>query len=191
MSSVRPIKFDIGVTVAKDVKLQLEFNPSETSAYRLLGYEHRQLMAKDFNDDEKDSGEIGSGHSMTAFYELIPAGVDNGSVKVDPLKYQRTAVVGNGELLTVKLRYKEPDGDAGKLIETSLTTGAITRKDGASEDFMFASAVAEFALILENSKYKGAASLDNVIFRAKKAKGADEDCRRAEFILLAESAKEL
>ena len=169
--------------------LQLEFNPSETAAYRLLGYEHRQLAAKDFNDDKKDSGEIGSGHSMTALYELRPVGASNELARTDDLKYQKTTVVGNGELLTVKLRYKEPDGDVSKLIETPLTSAAITRKDGASEDFRFASAVAEFALILEDSKFKGSASLGDAIARAKKAKGADDEGYRAEFVRLAESVE--
>ena len=176
-------------TVAKDVKLQLEFNPSETAAYRLLGYEHRRLAAKDFNDDNKDSGEIGSGHSMTALYELIPVGASNEVARIDELKYQKTTVVGSGELLTVKLRYKEPDGDVSKLIETPLTSAAIIRKDDASEDFRFASAVAEFALILEDSKFKGSASLGDAIARAKKAKGTDDEGYRAEFVRLAESVE--
>ena len=172
-------------TVAKDVKLQLEFNPSETSAYRLLGYEHRQLEDQDFNDDVKDSGEIGSGHSMTAFYELIPVGVSNELAKTDALKYQKTTVIESDEFMTMKLRYKEPYGDVSKLIEMPLKSAAISSGDNPSEDFRFASAVAELALLLEDSKYKGSASIKEIISRAKNAKGDDADGYRAEFVRLA------
>ena len=175
-------------TVAKDVKLQLEFNPSQAAAYRLLGYECRKLAAKDFNDDKKDAGEIGAGHTMTALYEIVPAGVAVPGGKVDALKYQKQTAVASPELLTVKLRYKEPNGSKSKLIETPVVAEAITGKNGPSEDYRFASAVAECALVLEDSKFKGAASLKAVIKRAKGAKGADENGYRAEFIRLVETA---
>lgn len=176
-------------TVAKDVKLQLEFNPTRTASYRLLGYESRKLEAKDFNDDKKDSGEMGAGHTMTAFYELIPVGAKDAESKVDPLKYQKTTSVDCKELLTVKLRYKEPDGDTSKLVEIPVTAEEITRRDGPSQDFRFASAVAEFALILEDSKFMGNADIKAAIERAKKSKGDDDNGYRAEFIRLVELAE--
>ena len=175
-------------TVAKDVKLQVEFNPAQVAAYRLLGYENRRLADKDFNDDKKDAGEIGSGHSMTAFYEIVPAGSGEEAVaSVDPLKYQRTEGVESGDLFTVKLRWKAPDGDASELAETPFAAAAAT--ETPSEDFRFASAVAEFALLLENSKFKGDASFADVLARARAAKGADPEGWRAEFIRLVEAAE--
>ncbi len=175
-------------TVAKDVKLQVEFNPAQVAAYRLLGYENRRLADKDFNDDRKDAGEIGSGHSMTAFYEIVPAGSGEEAVaSVDPLKYQRTEGVESGDLFTVKLRWKAPDGDASELAETPFAAAAAT--ETPSEDFRFASAVAEFALLLEGSKFKGTASFSNVLERARAAKGADPEGWRAEFIRLVEAAE--
>ncbi|MBQ9727401.1 MAG: von Willebrand factor type A domain-containing protein, partial [Kiritimatiellae bacterium] len=175
-------------TVAKDVKLQVEFNPAQVAAYRLLGYENRRLADKDFNDDRKDAGEIGSGHSMTAFYEIVPAGSGEEAVaSVDPLKYQKTEGVESGDLFTVKLRWKAPDGDTSELAETPFAAAAAT--ETPSEDFRFASAVAEFALLLEDSKFKGTASFSNVLSRARTAKGADEEGWRAEFIRLVEAAE--
>ena len=175
-------------TVAKDVKLQVEFNPAQVAAYRLLGYENRKLADKDFNDDRKDAGEIGSGHSMTAFYEIVPAGSGEEAVaSVDPLKYQKTEGVESGDLFTVKLRWKAPDGDASELAETPFAAAAAT--ETPSEDFRFAAAVAEYALLLENSKFKGDASFSNVLERARAAKGADDEGWRAEFIRLVEAAE--
>ena len=175
-------------TVAKDVKLQVEFNPAQVAAYRLLGYENRRLADKDFNDDKKDAGEIGSGHSMTAFYEIVPAGSGEEAVaSVDPLKYQRTEGVESGDLFTVKLRWKAPDGDASELAETPFAAAAAT--ETPSEDFRFASAVAEFALLLEGSKFKGDASFADILERARAAKGADLEGWRAEFIRLVEAAE--
>ena len=179
-------------TVAKDVKLQIEFNPAKVSGYRLLGYENRQLAAKDFNDDKKDAGEIGAGHTMTALYEIVPAGAEEKVADVDPLvdplKYQKTESVASEESFTVKLRWKKPDGDTSVLRETPCVEAAITRKE-PSESFRFASAVAEFALLLENSKFKGNASFDALINRARGAKGKDDEGYRAEFIRLAEKAQ--
>ena len=175
-------------TVAKDVKLQVEFNPAQVAAYRLLGYENRKLADKDFNDDKKDAGEIGSGHSMTAFYEIVPAGSGEEAVaSVDPLKYQKTEGVESGDLFTVKLRWKAPDCDTSELAETPFAAAAAT--ETPSGDFRFASAVAEYALLLENSKFKGTASFSNVLERARAAKGADDEGWRAEFIRLVEAAE--
>ena len=176
------------MTVAKDVKVQIEFNPSEVEGYRLLGYENRRLAAKDFNDDKKDAGEIGSGHTMTAFYEIIPAGAGEMDAGTDPLKYQKSETAKSGDLMTVKMRYKKPDGDKSILIEKAHTAAEMTRKE-PSADFRFASAVAEFALLLENSKHKGEASFAKLIERARTAKGEDREGYRAEFIRLAEAAE--
>ena len=175
-------------TVAKDVKLQLEFNPAEVKGYRLLGYESRRLAAKDFNDDKKDAGEIGSGHTMTAFYEIVPAGSDEKIADVDPLKYQKRTESGRGEVCTVKLRWKKPDGDTSMLKEIPISEAQITSKT-PSEDFRFASAVAEFALLASDSKFKGDASFDRILDRARHAKGEDLEGYRAEFIRLVETAQ--
>ncbi|MBQ6136085.1 MAG: VWA domain-containing protein [Kiritimatiellae bacterium] len=175
-------------TVAKDVKLQLEFNPAEVKGYRLLGYESRKLAAKDFNDDKKDAGEIGSGHTMTAFYEIVPAGSEEKVADVDPLKYQKRTESGRGEVCTAKLRWKKPDGDKSVLKEIPVSEAAITLKT-PSEDFRFASAVAEFALLLKDSKFSGEASFGAVLERARGAKGEDGNGYRAEFIRLVEAAE--
>ena len=176
------------MTVAKDVKLQLEFNPAQVGAYRLLGYENRLLAAKDFNDDKKDAGEMGSGHSMTAFYELVPAGATNTVAKTDALKYQKQVPVANEELLTVKLRYKLPEADTSMRIDQPVVAKDITPAE-PSESFRFASSVVEFALLMKDSSFKGSASFDSVIKRARAAKGADNDGWRAEFIRLVETAQ--
>ena len=138
---------------------------------------------------KKGDGDIGVGHCMTAFYELVPPGAADDVAKVDALKYQKSEPVESDELLTVKLRWKAPDGDVSRLEEMPVRAEAITSEDGASEDFRFASAVAEYALLLENSKFKGEASFRSVIERAKAAKGADASGDRAEFIRLAERAE--
>ena len=130
------------VTIAKDVKLQIEFNPGVVKAYRLLGYENRLLNAEDFNDDQKDAGELGAGHSVTALYELIPANSDEPVPGIDPLQYQQTSVVASDDLLTLKLRYKQPDGDTSKLLQTSLERNGNTPDSGSepSNNLMIASA---------------------------------------------------
>ena len=176
------------LTVAKDVKLQLEFNPAQVGAYRLLGYENRLLAAKDFNDDKKDAGEMGSGHSMTALYELVPPGATNEVAATDALKYQKQVPVANEELLTVKLRYKLPDAETSTRMDQPVIAAAVTPAQ-PSESFRFASAVAEFALLMKDSAYKGSASFDAVVKRAKEAKGRDDDGWRAEFIRLVEAAE--
>ena len=150
------------VTVAKDVKLQIEFNPAYVSAYRQIGYENRAMAAEDFSDDTKDGGEIGAGHSVTVLYELIPAGSEE-TAGTD-LKYQEQTVSGDaadsGEWLTLSIRYKEPDGDASKLL--SYVIGDDDCTDRPSEDFRFAAAVAEFAMVLTDSEYIGDGSLRHV-----------------------------
>jgi Ca-activated chloride channel family protein len=176
-------------TIAKDVKIQVEFNPAHVQAYRLIGYENRLLKDEDFNDDKKDAGELGSGHTVTALYEIIPTGVESEFVKdIDPLKYQENKNTGNAnsnELLTVKFRYKTPDGDTSKLISKTVKKGV----KNASENLNWASAVAGYGMLLRNSEFKGDLTFDKVLVIAKGAKGADEFGYRAEFIQLVELAK--
>jgi Ca-activated chloride channel family protein len=195
------------VTIAKDVKIQIEFNPAQAAAYRLIGYEKRILAKEDFNNDAKDAGEIGAGHTVTALYEVVPAGVPVRGA-VDPLKYQPNSQPApapvapapptakakgtsvSKELLTLKLRYKAPDGDTSKLVEFPLTDGgaAFAR---ASADFKFASAVAEFGMLLKDSPFKGTASFDSALKLAHEGKGNDTHGYRAEFLTLLAKAKEL
>ena len=181
-------------TVAKDVKLQIEFNPSQVQAYRLIGYESRLLKDEDFNNDAKDAGEMGAGHTVTAFYEVVPAGIKSDFTgKVDDLKYQKTkptpaATNNSKELLTVKLCYKAPDGNTSKKIEQPLIDD---NKEKVSSDFRFASAVAIFGQLLRDSDFKGAATYDKVISLVKTSLDNDEKGYRREFIRLAETAEGL
>lgn len=181
-------------TIAKDVKLQIEFNPAKVQGYRLIGYENRMLAKEDFNDDKKDAGELGSGHTVTALYEIIPVGVKSDFLKnVDSLKYQNnikplSKSSHTDEMMTVKFRYKAPDGDVSKLIEHPLKDNQISIAK-TSDNFRFAASIAEFGMLLRNSEFKAGASFDNVIKMAKKAKGDDEEGYRSEFIRLAESAQ--
>ncbi len=174
-------------TIAKDVKLQIEFNPSKVKAYRLIGYENRMLNKEDFNDDKKDAGDIGAGHTVTAIYEIIPAGSKEEVPGVDELEYQKTKVVKSDDLMTLKLRYKEPDASTSKLIKHKISEKDL--KQEFSTNFQWAVAVTEFGLLLRNSEFKGKASFENVIATAKEAKGADPEGYRAEFIKLAEVAE--
>ncbi len=179
-------------TIAKDVKIQVEFNPTKVQAYRLIGYENRLLEAEDFNDDKKDAGELGSGHTVTALYEVIPVGVESEFIKdVDPLKYQTTTTSGmsqSKEWLTVKFRYKDPEASKSQLIVETLS-GKPTRT--MSENLQWASAVAGFGMLLRDSEYKGALNYDKVLEMAKSAKGADEFGYRNEFIQLVSTARSL
>ncbi|WP_223580878.1 vWA domain-containing protein [Sphingobacterium sp. GVS05A] len=183
-------------TVAKDVKIQVEFNPNYVQAYRLVGYENRLLEAEDFNNDQKMGGDMGVGHVVTALYEIVPVGVNSTMVgTVDPLKYQQNstkniAVKGNGELATVKFRYKEPDGDKSKL-QQQVVQAKVTDLNKVSEDLRFATAVAELGMLLRDSDFKQQANFDGLIARAKTAKGADDEGYRAEFIRMAENARDL
>lgn len=169
-------------TIAKDVKLQVEFNPAQVNGYRLIGYENRLLNKEDFNDDTKDAGEIGSGHTVTALYEIIPAGINSKYLgKVDPLKYQKTNVTPGGDLLTVKFRYKDPRDERSKLIEHPVTNDENAMH---STNFRFATAVAEFGMLLVDSKFMENASFTSVRKLAASALDDDEDGYRAEFIQL-------
>lgn len=180
-------------TVAKDVKLQLEFNPKYIKAYRLIGYENRRLNNEDFNDDKKDAGDMGSGHTVTAIYEIIPAGIESQYLgKVDPLKYQESknlSNVGNSnEVLTIKLRYKLPDEKTSKLME-EVVYDTHTSFDKTSDNFRLSASVAEFGLLLRQSAFKGNASFEHIIATAKSARGEDEEGYRAEFIKLVKMAQ--
>lgn len=183
-------------TIAKDVKLQLEFNPAAVKSYRLIGYENRVLAAEDFNNDKKDAGELGAGHSVTALYEIVAVGAkDDISVpQVDPLKYQKKIVDGKpentGELLTVKFRYKKPDENTSRLITSVLNQKPVLFEQ-SSGNLQFASAVAEFGMLLRDSEFKAKSSFEHAIKTAKQNKGMDQDGYRAEFIQLVEMAKSL
>ena len=181
-------------TIAKDVKLQIEFNPSKVQAYRLIGYENRILNKEDFNDDLKDAGELGSGHTVTALYEIIPVGVKSNLMgNVDPLKYQKVQLnshYDSPELMTVKFRYKKPDGDISKLIEHPMVDNRIDLSE-TSDNFRFAASVAEFGLLLRNSEYKQGSSYSNVLSLAKQALGKDTEGYRKEFLNLVQKAKSM
>jgi len=179
-------------TIAKDVKIQIEFNPSKVQAYRLIGYENRMLASEDFNDDTKDAGELGSGHTVTALYEIIPAGVKDTFIKtVDPLKYQANngeiADENSPEIMTIKLRYKDPNGEVSKLISHPVIDSHLLLVN-TSENFRFSAAVAEFGLLLRDSEYKQQSSFQQVVSLAKAAKGNDDHGYRSEFVRLVESA---
>jgi Ca-activated chloride channel homolog len=179
-------------TVAKDVKIQVEFNPARVQAYRLLGYENRLLAKEDFADDRKDAGEMGAGHSVTALYEVVPVGAPPVALAADTLTYQqvtlRQSASQSPELLTVKLRYKDPKGTTSRLLQSPVIDRGEQR---TSEDQRFASAVAAFALVLRNSEYKGAASYDLVLALARDARGEDVEGYRNEFITMVERARAL
>ena len=175
-------------TIAKDVKIQVEFNPAEVASYRLVGYENRALRDEDFNNDSIDAGELGAGHTVTALYEIIPVGGEGPSIVpgVDPLRYQRPAPrpdAPRGELLTVKLRYQRPEGSTSQLLEAPVRD--VERLDQRlSDDFGFATAVAEFGMLLRNSEFKGTSSGSSVLEMARAHRGEDRDGYRAEFIQL-------
>lgn len=181
-------------TIAKDVKLQVEFNPARVRAYRLIGYENRRLQDKDFNDDRKDAGELGAGHSVTALYELIPAGSQEAVPGVDSLKYQSTQVrpeaYASEEVLTVKFRYKAPSGTQSQLIVWPMLHEQ-QELAAASDDFRFSAAVATFGMLLRDSEYKGAATYDQVLELAQEARGVDPEGYRAEFVKLVRVCKSL
>ena len=178
-------------TIAKDVKFQLEFNPKQVKSYRLVGYENRLLNDEDFNDDTKDAGEMGAGHTVTALYEIIPAGAESETPSVDPLKYQDSKPVSgkySDELLTIKLRYKAPKGDKSKLLEQPVKNKVIRN---TSDNFRFSAAVASFGMLLRKSEFMGNSTIQSVLDLAKSAKGTDEEGYRAEFIQLVKTADDL
>lgn len=181
-------------TIAKDVKIQVEFNPALVQAYRLVGYENRMLAAEDFNDDKKDAGEIGSGHTVTALYEIIPVGVRDSFLRsVDSLKYTlplKATASNTTELMTIKFRYKAPDEEKSSLLVQTVSNEQRPLT-ATSENFRFSAAVAEFGLLLRNSSFKQRSDFGNVIALAKAAKGQDADGYRNEFIGLVDAAAKL
>ncbi len=183
------------VTIAKDVKIQVEFNPARVAAYRLVGYENRALRTEDFADDKKDAGELGAGHTVTALYELVPVGVSMAGTghDLDSLTYQqvslRAVARSTDEWATVQLRYKPPTGTMSRLLRQPVRVrGSLAAPTG---DFRFATAVAGFGLVLRASEYRGTATLDQVLALARGAEGEDPEGERAEFVRLVESARTL
>lgn len=178
------------VTIAKDVKIQVEFNPAEVLEYRLIGYENRMLAREDFNNDKVDAGEIGAGHTVTALYEVIPVGKKG---RVDDLRYGKPKAVKGvkGELAHVRLRYKVPEGDSSRLLEFPVRKSAITALERSSEDFRFAASVAAFGQLLRGGKYVGAFDFDDVHALAARSIVADPDGYRREFLSLVRTASSL
>jgi Ca-activated chloride channel family protein len=187
------------ITIAKDVKIQVEFNPARVNGYRLIGYENRMLKKEDFNDDTKDAGEIGAGHCVTALYEVVPAGVKLQTPKVDELKYQKPSPViaeearedkASEEMLTVKIRYKQPEADKSVMLARPFTDDG---KDfaRASEDLRFAASVAAFGMILRDSKFAGGYTLGAVAEVAESSCRHDPHEYRKEFVELVKTAAQL
>jgi Ca-activated chloride channel homolog len=183
------------VTVAKDVKIQLELNPNQVEAFRLIGYENRVLAHQDFNDDRKDAGDIGAGHTVTALYELVSAGDKVPGAGVDDLKYQKLGPpkpeANSGELMTIKLRYKLPDGQTSRVLELPVRDEKQTL-GSASPDFRFAAAVASFGMLLRDSPFKGSASYAEAIRLAESGVRDSRDAAaRREFVGLVKKAESL
>jgi Ca-activated chloride channel family protein len=175
-------------TIAKDVKIQVEFNPAEVREYRLIGCENRMLAREDFNNDKVDAGEIGAGHRVTALYEIVPVGAKG---HVDPLKYGQhptTAQAAAGELANIRLRYKLPDSETSQLIERPIRKGELAEKDKTSEDLRFAASVAAFGQILRGGKYTGAFNYGDVASLAQGAMDHDPEGYRHEFVQLVKLA---
>jgi Ca-activated chloride channel homolog len=178
-------------TIAKDVKVQVEFNPRRVQSYRLIGYENRALRDEDFADDRKDGGELGAGHTVTALYEVVPVGAPRVGRRADPLRYQRRVerpeAADGEELLYVKLRYKAPDGRTSRLLEQPV----LDRAGAPSRELTFAAAVAAFGMLLRDSEHKGDATMSEVIAMASRSLGEDPHGDRADFVRLATEARRL
>lgn len=181
-------------TIAKDVKLQVEFNPAKVQAYRLIGYENRMLKNEDFNNDKKDAGDLGSGHTVTALYEIIPVGVESEFYKIDDLKYQKTTVTSkakqSSELMTIKFRYKEPQGSTSKLIVHPVIDDQKSLSE-TSDNFRWSASVAAFGMLLRQSEYVNSYNYTAVIEMAEKSKGHDSQGYRTEFVNLVKSVNHL
>src|SRR5688572_17915511 len=177
-------------TIAKDVKLQIEFNPAKVKAYRLIGYENRMLKNEDFNNDKKDAGDLGSGHTVTALYEIIPVGIESEFFKVDDLKYQKTTVdpkaQNSKELMTIKFRYKNPDENGSKLIVHPLIDSNILLSK-TTDNFRWSASVAAFGMLLRESEYIKNFNYDAVVQMAQNSKGEDKEGYRIEFINMVKS----
>lgn len=178
------------VTIAKDVKIQIDFNPQHVQAYRLIGYENRMLEAKDFRDDRKDAGEIGAGHTVTALYEIVPAGIESPVLTVEPSRYQQRVIETDGpkdEVMTVRLRYKQPESEDG--VEFHVPAGIPVGDTEGSADFQFAASVAGFGMLLRGSSYSGEASFEMIESLARKGIGPSDDSYRDEFLRLIDTAR--
>jgi Ca-activated chloride channel homolog len=182
------------VTVAKDVKIQVEFNPARVRAYRLIGYENRLLAPEDFKDDAKDAGEVGAGHAVTALYELVPAGARPTGPAPDPLVFQQAPALApaarGGELARLMLRYKQPEGNTSEVRDWPVMDRP-PRLEEAARDLQFAAAVAAFGMILRDSAHKGSAHIEDVLALATAGRGRDEAGYRAEFLELVRKAQAL
>jgi Ca-activated chloride channel family protein len=182
------------ITIAKDVKIQIDFNPAKIAGYRLIGYENRMLRAEDFKDDTKDAGEIGAGHTVTALYELVPFGQPLPETDVDPSKYQKTQELSDAaeseELFTARLRYKEPDGQTSNPLDLPVVAKGKSFEE-ADNDFQFAAAVAQFGMLLRDSKYRGDSNFESVLKIASNNLGRDDAGYRAEFLNLVKAAQRL
>ncbi|MEO8270520.1 MAG: VWA domain-containing protein, partial [Aureliella sp.] len=180
------------VTIAKDVKIQLDFNPQHVQSYRLLGYENRLLENQDFRDDSKDAGEIGAGHTVTAFYELVPAGTSQPSPESRPSEFVKPKLIAtadSSDMLTVNLRYKLPKSSEGSEFQVRVSPASVANEP--SRDFQFASAVVAYGMLLRHSEYAGRANWDWVIETAQKCSGQDSSGLREEFVQLAKTARRL
>ncbi len=182
-------------TIAKDVKLQIEFNPANVKGYRLIGYENRVLKNEDFNNDKKDAGDLGAGHSVTALYEIIPANLENSPFlqTIDDLKYQipderQGAATRPDELLSIKLRYKRPEGSGSRLLQKTVLNQSLALNE-TTDNFRFSAAVASFGMLLRDSEFKGEATYETVLELAKGATGKDTNGYRLEFINLIKSSQ--
>jgi Ca-activated chloride channel family protein len=177
-------------TIAKDVKIQIEFNPAEVLEYRLIGYENRMLAREDFNNDKVDAGEIGAGHRVTALYEIVPAG---GKGRIDPLRYGALSASASlsGELANLRLRYKQPNAEESKLLEYPILKQSILSSEKTSADFRFAASVAAFGQMLRGGKYTSDFDFDDVQALAKSALAKDEEGYRREFVSLVKLAQTL
>ena len=180
------------ITIAKDVKIQLDFNPQHVQSYRLLGYENRLLENQDFRDDSKDAGEIGAGHTVTAFYELVPAGTAESSPESRPSEFVKPKLIAtadSSDMLTVNLRYKPPKNIESSEFQVRVSPTSLTLEP--SQDFQFASAVVAYGMLLRHSQYAGRANWDWVVETAQKSSGQDTAGLRDEFVQLAKTAKRL
>ncbi len=182
-------------TIAKDVKIQVEFNPAKVKSYRLIGYENRKLNKEDFNDDKKDAGEIGAGHSVTALYEIVPVGVGNDDKLTDDLKYQTNTLkqeaTNSNELMTVKFRYKKPNSETSTYLDVPVLESQVVKLEQSSDDFRFSAAVAMFGMLLRESEHNGDATYDKAYALAKQSLGNDEEGYRKDFLELIQKAKSL
>ncbi|HKR98717.1 MAG TPA: YfbK domain-containing protein, partial [Candidatus Dormibacteraeota bacterium] len=178
------------LTIAKDVKIQIELNPARVGAYRLIGYENRLLRKEDFNDDKKDAGELGAGHSVTALYEIVPPGEDVPQSSVDPLKYQKppAVIASASDLATVKLRYKDPDGEESRLLTEVVPDAPAPTM---SDNLRMAAAVAELGMLLRKSEHKGEASYDEALQLARSVRSDDAEGYRADFMALVAKARSI